>query len=65
MATETWNSIVNGETQLNGKFTFGPAGIVWADSSSDEKVEISMATLKTAKVTWMAAPTLPLSGLDS
>jgi structure-specific recognition protein 1 len=55
MATETWNSIVNGETQLNGKFTFGPTGIVWTDSSNDEKLEISMATLKTAKVTWMNA----------
>ena len=37
MATESWNNITEGETNLSGKFSINSNGLKWQSNDSEEK----------------------------
>ena len=56
MATESWNNITEGETNLSGKFSINSNGLKWQSNDSDEKpVELPSSELAGAQVTWLNA----------
>ena len=56
MATESWNNITEGETNLSGKFSINSNGLKWQSNDSEEKpVELPSSELAGAQITWLNA----------
>jgi len=56
MATESWNNITEGVTNLSGKFSINNNGLKWESNDSEEQpIEMASSELSGAQITWLSA----------